>query len=338
MVRDLPARRCSHPEPMHLRIATFNIESFGGDGPASVPLDERIRALRPKLERLGADVLCLQEVNAERPDQRPRAFHALGALLEGTAYADYERVATHHDGGGPFDVHNLVVLSRFPVRAQAQHRNDAVRPLRSQLVHGAAPADDLLIGWDRPVLEVCLELPDGRLLTVLDAHLRAPLASAIPGQKLGPFAWRSTQGWAEGYFVAAVKRAGQALELRLRVDRILDDDPDALVVVAGDLNADPHESATRILRASDDDTGNAALGRRSLTSLLDGIEPARRFTSRYQGRASLPDQLLATAPLARGLVSAAILNEDLEDAWELQLEARDVPGSLHAPAVAEVDV
>lgn len=323
---------------MRLRLATFNLESFGGDGHAHVPLDERIRALRPKLERLEADVLCLQEVDAERPDTRPRAFHALGALLDGTAYASFERVATHHDGGGPFDVHNLVVLSRFPVRAQAQHRNDAVRPLRSQLVHGVAPADELRIEWDRPALEVCVELPDGRLLTVFDVHLRAPLASAIPGQKLGPFAWRSTSGWAEGYFVAAVKRAGQALELRLRVDRLLDDDPDALVVVAGDLNADPHESATRILRASDDDTGNPLLRRRRLTSLLEGIEPASRFSSRYQGRASLPDQLLATEPLARGLVSATIFNEDLEDAWELQQRSGHVAGSLHAPVVAELDV
>ena len=45
-------------------------------------------------------------------------------------------------------------------------------------------------------------------------------------------------GWAEGFFAAAIKRAGQALELRLAVERIFDAEPNAVIAVCGDFNAE----------------------------------------------------------------------------------------------------
>ena len=110
--------------------------------------------------------------------------------------------------------------------------------------------------WDRPILETAHTLPDGRLLHVLNLHLRAPLAANIPGQKSGPFAWRQSSAWAEGYFVAAMKRAGQALEARLVVERLFDADSAALIAVAGDFNADDREVPLRILVAGDEETGS----------------------------------------------------------------------------------
>lgn len=323
---------------MRLRIATYNLESFGGDD-AKIPLEERILALAPKLTALDADVLCLQEVNAERPRKRaPREPGALDALLAATPYATYERVLTRRDGGGPYDVHNLAIVSRFPIDASKEHLHDAVRPIESELVRGMAPAERLAIGWDRPALEADVALPNGQVLRVIDVHLRAPLASAIEGQKLGPTSWRSTAGWAEGFFVAALKRAGQALEVRLRVDRILDHDPDALVIVAGDFNADPFESPSRILAADVSDTGNTALEARALSRLLDAEEEGRRYSTRYRGRTSLPDQILASRRVARGLRSVTILNADVEDGWDAGLRDQPIAGSLHAPVVVELEI
>ena len=48
-----------------MRIATFNIDSLDMGPDASIPLDERIPILRPQLERMRADVLCLQEINGQ---------------------------------------------------------------------------------------------------------------------------------------------------------------------------------------------------------------------------------------------------------------------------------
>ena len=49
-----------------MRIATFNLEDFGSARKGGAAFEERAAVLRPQLERLKADVLCLQEVNARK--------------------------------------------------------------------------------------------------------------------------------------------------------------------------------------------------------------------------------------------------------------------------------
>ena len=58
----------------------------------------------------------------------------------------------------------------------------------------------------------------------------------MEGQKIDTYTWRTAHGWAEGYFIASMKRVGQALETRVLVDNILDNDEQALIVVCGDFN------------------------------------------------------------------------------------------------------
>ena len=78
-----------------MRIATFNLESLDLPPKARVPLEVRAELLRPALERLQADVLCLQEVNGQHTaGQRERRLLALDRLLAGTSYANYARVTT----------------------------------------------------------------------------------------------------------------------------------------------------------------------------------------------------------------------------------------------------
>ena len=52
-------------DPSALRIATFNVETLGEPQQGGLTLDERLRLLRPQILRLRADVLCLQEVDAQ---------------------------------------------------------------------------------------------------------------------------------------------------------------------------------------------------------------------------------------------------------------------------------
>ena len=113
-----------------MRIATFNLESLDLPPKAAMPLEARAEVLRPALERLRADILCLQEINGQHvAGQRDRALLALDQLLAGTCYAGYARAATTGPGGhGAADVHNLVTLSRYPIRAQ---RQVVARPGRS---------------------------------------------------------------------------------------------------------------------------------------------------------------------------------------------------------------
>lgn len=333
-----------------MRIATFNLESLDDRPGAEPALPERIARLRPQLERLEADILCLQEVNAQPVSGRkraPRRFAALESLLDGTPYAGFHRVATlRESGAGPLDVHNLVTLSRYPIVARRQIRHVLVAPPAFRMTT-AEPAQDEAgpVEWDRPLLYAAVAAGDRRV-HVINLHLRAPLAGFVPGQKLGPFAWRSVAGWSEGFFAAAVKRTGQALEARLFVETLFDAEPGALVAVAGDCNADDYEMPLRILRASPHDTGNPDLAGRSLMPVERAAPAERRFTVRHAGRASMLDHLLVSPTLLAALRAVEIHNEGLADevfgdaAPEAAGDATTgaAAGSFHAPLVAAFDL
>jgi hypothetical protein len=325
---------------MRLRIASFNLESLD-DGPrAAAPLTERIAILRPQLARVDADILCLQEINGQRDAaDAPRRLRALDALLDGTPYAGMARVATANpDAPGVLQAHNLVILSRHPIRDQTQVWNDLVPPPTHRFLFADPPADAAApVPWDRPLLHARIAVGSASL-HVVNLHLRAPLASFVPGQKAGSFAWKSTSGWAEGFYLSALKRAGQALEARLLVDRIFDAEPEALVAVAGDCNAELRETALRLLQADDADTGNGALAGRALVPVERALDAERCFTVIHAGRRVMLDHLLASRALMAHFRGAEIHNEALGDELVAYATVAASPESYHAPLVAAFDL
>lgn len=314
-----------------MRIATFNIENL------DLPVEPRLAVLRPALERLAADVLCLQEVNGQHVQGRKeRALVALDALLSGTRYESYARAVTHPPGrAGAADVHNLVTLSRFPIVASRQILHDLVPPVEARLVTPRpASATACPVRFERPVLVTEIDAGAGRL-HVFNAHFRAPLATSIPGGKRGPFAWSAVSPWAEGYYLSAIKRTGQALEVRLAVEQILDPDASAMVLVTGDLNAEEHEMPLRTLIAAPEDTGNSMLASRALVPLARALDPDRRFTIIHHGRPQMVDHMLASHALYGHFKSIEIHNEALGDEAIGYAKGIEPAGSYHAAVVAE---
>jgi endonuclease/exonuclease/phosphatase family metal-dependent hydrolase len=325
---------------IRLRLATFNLENLD-DRPDGAPaFAERVRVLRPLLQRIDADVLCLQEVNAREVAKRqPRSFAALDAVLETTGYAAYHRAASSGPSGGPADVHNLVTLSRWPIVGQRQLRNELVQPPRYRLATAdPAAAEAIEVMWDRPLLYTAIALPNGRRLHVLNLHLRAPLAAFVPGQKLGPFTWKTVGGWAEGFYLATMKRTGQALEARLLVDRLCDAEPDALVAVAGDLNAEARETPVRAIYGDPEDTGNDALAGRALSPIEMAIPAERRFSVLHHGLKLMLDHLMVSRPLRQAYRGADILNEALPDEYVAWAKGVQIAGSFHAPVIADFEL
>lgn len=322
----------------NLRIATFNLENLGQELPNGPSLAARVRALRPMLQRLRADVLCLQEVNAEHVAKgKPRRLRALQALLDGTAYADWPLVSTTGLAApGPMDVHNLVIVSRLPIEGHRQLRHDLISPPSYRIGSAEPPAPEAApVEWDRPLLHARLRAPGGGTLHVINLHLRAPLAVALAGQKLGPFAWRSTAAWAEGFFLAAIKRAGQALEARLLVDGLFDAEAAPRVLVAGDFNADAHEVPVRILIGAEDDTGNGDLADRALVAIERSLPRSQRFSVMHHGAPQMLDHILVSRALMASYRRAEIHNEALGDELVGYHGIERPPESFHAPLVAE---
>lgn len=321
---------------LRLRIATFNLESLDDRPGSEPPLEARIAVLRPQLLRLDADILCLQEVNAQATGKNgPRALRALDRLLAGTPYETFQRAHSRTRAGALADIHNLVMLSRLPIRDSRQYWHDLVpAPLYRRVT--ARPPDDTPqpVEWDRPALYATLDL-GGRALHVFNLHLRAPLASFVPGRKEGQFVWKSSAAWAEGYFLAAMKRTGQAFEVRRAVDAIFDSDPAALIAVCGDLNADLAETPVRVLISAEEDTANGKLARRVLVPVESSVPSGGRFSVLHAGRRVLPDHILASKDLTDGFVRTEIRNQALEDEVVSYALAHGSPESFHAPIVAE---
>ncbi len=319
----------------HFRIATFNLENLGDLRGAD--LIDRLPILRPQLERLDADILCLQEINAQREaGQAARTLHALDVLLEGSKYAEFQRSFTHQTGKKePRDVHNLVILSRFPIVSTKQLHNDLIPPLEVPLARDVAEDGRIsTVKWDRPLLHVVVELHDKRRLNIINLHLRSSSGSYIEGQKIGPFAWKSVRGWAEAFYLSSLKRSGQALEVRLLIERIFDNNPDALIMVCGDFNAENHEVPLRILIASDKDTKNDTLSERSLIALEQGLTQDSAFSVIHHGRHQMLDHMLVSQALGSGFRAIEIHNEALGDEAVAYQRTAHPLESFHAPLVA----
>lgn len=321
-----------------MRLATFNVESLDAPPKARVPIAERAEILRPQLSRLNADVLCLQEVNSQRQKgYRDRRLQALELLLEGTQYEPYQVASSQGaENGALADVHNLVILSRFQICSQIELKHTLISPFNYQPVTAIlglnAPQP---VVFERPALMTELSLNNGKKLTVINVHLRAPLASPIAGQKVSAFSWKSTSGWAEGFFLSGLKRSAQALEVRLALDKLLDVDPNRMIVICGDFNAEDHETPVRILQATDEDTGNPHLGMRSLLVADRALPEDRRFSVLHRGRPQMLDHILVTRSLAGHLGSVFVHNEALSDEASMAASQSVPLGSYHAPVVAE---
>lgn len=319
-----------------VRIATFNVENLD-DKPNTKPtLADRIAVLRPQLLRLRADILCLQEVHGQETPNQPRQLLALRKLIEGTPYANYFLSTTLTNTGEVFDERNIVVLSRFPITNREQIKNKYAPVPLYRMVTAVPPqtkAEE--VTWERPVLYVTVAI-NGRTLHIITAHLKSKRPTDVPGQKANQYTWRSVAGWAEGSFLSALKRLGQALEIRIVIDRIFDagQDKEPLIVVCGDLNSTSDEVAVQAIRGPLEETGNAVLGRRVMFACERSVPDSSRYTLFHRGKGELLDHVLASRTMLQYYNTTQIHNEDLPDESGFSSDII-FPESDHAPVVAE---
>jgi endonuclease/exonuclease/phosphatase family metal-dependent hydrolase len=322
--------------PLVFRLASFNLENLDTrpERTGGAPLDERLKILRPQIERLNTDILCLQEVNAEEVSKHgERQAKALTQLIAGTQYESFHQIISRNRLGQRLaDRHNLAILSRFPILDWRQVWHHLMPPPHHYAPND--PATPVSLDWDRPLMQARLDIGNGRVLHLLNLHLKAPRAAFVPGAKANPERWVSVPGWAEGFHMAGIKRTGQALEARLVVDQLMDADPDALIAVTGDFNAQDNETPLRILRAEADDTGNAHLAARSLISLERALPESHRFSVIHHGRPAMLDHLLVSRPLLGWAKDIAVHNEALGDEAVSPALIPATGESYHAPLVA----
>jgi endonuclease/exonuclease/phosphatase family metal-dependent hydrolase len=326
--------------PYNIRIATFNLENLD-DKPGLKPtLAERIALMRPQLFRLNADILALQEVNGQEEPGQPRRLLALEKLLADTPYAAYHKVSTMtEDGPQVYDERNLVVLSRLPILGHHQYKHDfAPAPHYRKVTATPQESEAQEVMWERPILHAKIKLDNDRVLDIINVHLKSKLPTNIPGQKVDTYTWKTSSGWAEGFFLSSMKRVGQALETRMLIDKLFDANADALIVVCGDFNADLGEVPVQAIRGDVESTGNDKLAKRVIVPCERTIPEPSRYSLLHHGRGEMIDHLLVSRSLIAHYRGAEIHNELLHD--ESVAFGTDVkfPESDHAPVIAEFEL
>jgi endonuclease/exonuclease/phosphatase family metal-dependent hydrolase len=318
------------------RIATFNLENLDWSRAHEKEFAHRAAALRPILSDLAADVIRLQEVDAQRPLPREeRRFLALDRLLCDTVYQGYHRATSVRPGtSAPADVHNLIILSRWPISEQRQVHHDIIGKWSwTPPGKNASALPSIEVTWDRPLLYAKISMPAGVALHIINLHLRAP--RPVPIADRGKItASGSSRAWVGGQFIAAQKREGQALEARLFVESLFDCESNALIAVCGDLNSEENEVPARLLLGVPDEEA-AEMSFRTLVPLTARIAEGRRFSVIHSRLPVLLDHILVSKRLAARCEAVMILNQSLQD--EVTAE-EPVLASLHAPIVASFDL
>ncbi len=327
------------------KVATYNMENL--DFPKddySPALEIRSPTLRSTLNRLDADIFCLQEIHGQEldghtSDNPKRELLALKEVLKDTKFFEYEIASTKTTSKVPYDKRNLVVLSKYQVESVEQYRNDLIDNLMYRKVT-AKPKEEGAknLGWERLVLHVKVKHPQLGIINVINLHLKSKLASYIDGQKKDRFTWESAAGWAEGFFLSSIKRVGQALETRILIDKIFDGDLNANIIVCGDFNAEPGEVPVEAIRGRVENTNNPDLRSRVLTSCSKGIPESVRFSHLHHGHGNLLDHILISQSLLPFFRSAQIFNENLHDESLPYNYDSKFPESDHAAFVAEFNL
>ena len=323
--------------PQKIRIVTFNLENLDDIQGASLTLQERIKVMRPQLVRLNADIICFQEIHGQETPGQPRQLLALNQLLQNTPYTAYNIVSTKtEDGTQVYDKRNLVIISHLNINDHNQYKHDYVPAPRYQKVMAIPPEnEDKKITWERPILHAKLILPHNQTLHVINLHLKSRIPTNIDGQKLNNYTWKSTSGWAEGYFLSSMKRVGQALETRVLIDNIFDNDENALIVVCGDFNSDFDNVPVQAICGDVENTGNGKLANRVLVPCERTVPEPSRYSLLYQGKGEMLDHLVVSRSLLAYYKNTEIHNEILHDESIAFATDKKYPESDHAPVVAE---
>ncbi|MEM6332821.1 MAG: endonuclease/exonuclease/phosphatase family protein [Planctomycetota bacterium] len=275
-----------------ITLATYNVENlfdrfdnpYKTDETTEIKKREDLRRLAATIRAVDADVIGFQEIENE---------YVLAALndelLRGMGY-EYVVSLPSNDGRGI----TLGLLSRLPVLAATSHRWEHIPHRGAESTHR----------WARDLQRVTLALPDGQTLDFFNVHFKS--RGSRPGDE-------RSNGW----------RTAEATRAREIVNRILADDPDALIAFVGDFNSEPHDPAAR---AFFDPQGPGT----PLIDLLADVPPEEKYTYVF---GNFPDAVFDYIA-----VSPALHTHLVPGSAKVMPKNAAARGSDHLPVVATFDI
>ncbi|MEM0913327.1 MAG: endonuclease/exonuclease/phosphatase family protein [Planctomycetota bacterium] len=273
-------------------IATYNVENFfdrfdnpfTNDEQTEIKRLDDIRRLAATVRAVDADLIGFQELENEQVLDAFNRQH-----LAGMGY-DHVVCLPSNDGRGI----TLGFLSRLPVLGATTHRWEHIPHRGSEDTHRFA----------RDLLRVTVAVPGGRTLEVFNVHFKSKGSRSGDPQSVG---WRSAE----------------AVRSRAIVNRLLADNPEALIAFLGDFNSEPTDPAAQ---AFFDPAGEGT----PLIDLLADRPADQRFTYVFGNfPPAVFDYIAASPALAEYVVPRSV---------RVMPKTAAARGSDHLPVVATFDI
>ncbi len=299
--------------PQEIRFATFNVCNLSQPGAQLydnlAPLTDadyaaKVQWTAQQLDRLDADVIGLQEVFCL---QAMRDVLAHSQRYREAALAGVSTAPDPHTGLAR-QMPQVALISRLPLAAPA-----AIHSAFPEGVTLPAGSRDALC-YARALLQVSLQLPDGRLLDVLVVHLKSKRPDyASDDQQDNPMCHAQAQ------LRSLIRRGTEAVALRALLCQLHASTPRPRIVL-GDFNDSVDAVTTSIIMG---EGGSATAGRYydSRRIQADPAASAHGYTILHEERRMTIDHVLVSehfhpdSPLAIGRVQAVrYFSEHLPDA------------------------
>lgn len=307
-----------------MKIATHNLEFLFEEGMQAHSgkewnytkelVEARIDHFSKLFSEISADILLLQEVASKSVIER---------IIEKTGI-DYSYFFATPDQNG---VGNVVLYK------QKDAICESIPALTSLPVFIEGDVD--VIGsriWSRRDFVHMETTWQGKKLHVVGVHIKANFLMPEKNTAGEAHPMKTQITAADGLIRSEVFRFSQAKKLRELIDTFFTVDPDVLVIVGGDYNAEENYAVYRIIRGVINDNPD------TLIATSEKVEEEKRFSSLSTtlGRKRLLDHFLISKSLEPYLANVQILNENISE----NKNAAPNPvlvGSDHAPVIIELN-
>jgi endonuclease/exonuclease/phosphatase family metal-dependent hydrolase len=274
---------------------TWNVENLFRPGAVAPPAEleryeRKLALLAATIARLDPDVVALQEVGGLEP------LHDLQTRLPAYAHA---RISAFPDERGI----RVAFLSRHAI---VTHEDIVdVPPGPALAVNGLDAGGRIgpLTRMGRGALRVRVGVP-GVAIDLIAVHLKSKLLTFPRFGGAAAFEPRDENERAQAAGSALMRRAAEAVTVRMRANALLVGDASRPLIVLGDFNDVP-ESQTSLLFAGPEgsELGTPGFARPDrgdharLWNVAPAIAPERRFSRKHRGWSELLDQIFASEEL-----------------------------------------
>ena len=311
-------------------VGTWNLENLFRPGADFGPTDQsayqaKLAALAAVIDRLGPDVLAVQEVGD------PQALAELAQRLTGswhtvTATVFEQPHAIRVGFLSQLALSDVTQVAAFPAELAPVQVDDAGTQITA-MPRGALSAS---------------VTADRRKIRLIACHLKSKLLS-FPGGRFQPH----NEGERARFGAYALdRRAAEAVTVRAAADEMLaGQGTDRAVIVLGDLNDEPLAATTQILLGPPgSEIGTPGFQRPDqgdparLWNLAPLIPEQRRYSRVFHGRPELIDHVLVSHALATRVQSVDTGDFQPPSIGEVPTARRDERPSDHAPVIARFNL